>query len=370
MANYQSTKKLETEIEGLRNTRGSGLLQAMRNLKQRKLEKQLGTVAESNDNLRTQELAMLLKGDQTGRVGDSYVARRADQFVPRHPELVDALRTEGVNARARDRTASIVEFEASQKNPAFAEFLRSSRSAADPSDMEMYMNMSPEDRAAALEFRRNPYLDQGNQYTNVTRPDDVVPINVSPDNLPSTRGAQAAAVQGAEIAAIPQRVAAQTAAERQAQIPQAQARLASEQRQATLVDSFIDQAAQLAGGWTTGIMGSTLSGVPGTPAHDLAAVIDTIEANVGFDKLNQMRQQSPTGGALGSVTERELSLLSATLGSLKQSQSPEQFRQNLETLRQQVQQIVHGSEQQFQQTYGGSVIQGADEILRQAGIIQ
>ena len=81
-------------------------------------------------------------------------------------------------------------------------------------------------------------------------------------------------------------------------------------------------------GWT----GSLLSSVPGTPAHDALNSINTIEAAVGFDRLQKMRDDSPTGGALGQVTERELALLSQSLGSLKQSSSREQFVANLNSV--------------------------------------
>jgi hypothetical protein len=76
-------------------------------------------------------------------------------------------------------------------------------------------------------------------------------------------------------------------------------------------------------------MGSVTSGIPMMPAHDFAQMLDTIKANVGFDKLQSMREASPTGGALGQVSESENKLLQAVFGSLQQSQSPEQLRYNL-----------------------------------------
>lgn len=93
---------------------------------------------------------------------------------------------------------------------------------------------------------------------------------------------------------------------------------------------------------TTGFLGNMLKSWGGTPAADLSSLIDTISANISFDRINQMRQSSPTGGALGNVTEKELALLSATAGSLAQSQSPEQLMQNLERLEQQFKEVVHG----------------------------
>ena len=83
----------------------------------------------------------------------------------------------------------------------------------------------------------------------------------------------------------------------------------------------------------TGFGAETLAGVGGTRAADTKATIDTIAANMAFDALAEMRAASPTGGALGQITENELALLSSTMASLKQSQSPEQFKRNVAQLR-------------------------------------
>ena len=69
--------------------------------------------------------------------------------------------------------------------------------------------------------------------------------------------------------------------------------------------------------------------IPGTAGHDIAKRIDTLQAISGFQKLNEMRQQSPTGGALGQVSERELKFLQSVIGSLELSQSKPQFLENL-----------------------------------------
>ena len=45
-----------------------------------------------------------------------------------------------------------------------------------------------------------------------------------------------------------------------------------------------------------------------------------------------MRDNSPTGGALGQVSEWELVLLQSVLGSLEQAQTKEQFVYNLDRL--------------------------------------
>ena len=87
---------------------------------------------------------------------------------------------------------------------------------------------------------------------------------------------------------------------------------------------------------------SVTQDIPGTAAHDIAKRIDTLQAIAGFDQLNQMRAQSPTGGALGQVSERELTFLQSVIGSLELSQSKGQFLENLARVEATFNEIVHG----------------------------
>lgn len=92
-----------------------------------------------------------------------------------------------------------------------------------------------------------------------------------------------------------------------------------------------------------GMAGGILSNVPGTDAFDSSKLITTIKANVGFDRLQQMRDSSPTGGALGAINQSEMTLLNSALGNLEQSQSEGQFRENLIRLKKIYTQIVDGA---------------------------
>lgn len=83
-----------------------------------------------------------------------------------------------------------------------------------------------------------------------------------------------------------------------------------------------------------GFFGDKMTGVAGSRAADLNNTIETIVSSIGFDRLQRMRDESPTGGALGQVSERELSQLNASLGSLKQSQSKERLLANLRRVQQ------------------------------------
>lgn len=81
---------------------------------------------------------------------------------------------------------------------------------------------------------------------------------------------------------------------------------------------------------TTGFAGGILANIGGTSARDVAAEIETIKANASFARLQQMREESPTGGALGQVSNVEIGLLANNIGSLEQSQSQEAFLRNLD----------------------------------------
>jgi len=93
----------------------------------------------------------------------------------------------------------------------------------------------------------------------------------------------------------------------------------------------VREAKEKVSGFTSGL-GSYLSAVPLTEAKDLSKRLTTIKANLGFDRLQQMRDASPTGGALGQVAVQELIALQSTIASLDQDQSPEQLRAALDKI--------------------------------------
>lgn len=112
-----------------------------------------------------------------------------------------------------------------------------------------------------------------------------------------------------------------------------------------------------AGAWlpTTGAAGSVMSGVGGTAAADISANLETLKAAASFGSLQAMRQASPTGAALGAVSDTEIKLLNAEIAALSQSQSQEQFLRNLDRFQRVYNDIVNGPGQ------GGSLAVGAIE---------
>lgn len=116
---------------------------------------------------------------------------------------------------------------------------------------------------------------------------------------------------------------------------------------------------------TTGFVGSMLSYVPGTGSHNLKKTLDTVKANIGFDRLQQMRDNSPTGGALGQVSELELALLQSTIASLEQSQSEEQFLKNLDAVGEQYTKTIDRMKEAYKQDYG--TLEGFESLVDTEG---
>lgn len=110
---------------------------------------------------------------------------------------------------------------------------------------------------------------------------------------------------------------------------------AAARRQAALTTignakSAVADAMGQVGVLSTGVLSGL---IPGNQWRaDLERTADTIEANLSFAELQKMREASPTGGALGGIAIRELELLGSTVASLKTSQSPEQYKRNLEKI--------------------------------------
>ena len=181
----------------------------------------------------------------------------------------------------------------------------------------------------------------------------------------SQRGGLAAMGAGAaEFGAIEDRELAASAA-----LAKAQAKVKPPKRLAPIIenptvtnniDKLIPQLDEDIASWwpsnVAGLGGKILSNIPGTEARDFEARLETIKANIGFDKLQAMRDASPTGGALGQVSEMELRQLNASMGNLEQSQSPKQLRENLIAVREQYVRTlaaINAQRQGYQQMVGG-----------------
>jgi len=127
-------------------------------------------------------------------------------------------------------------------------------------------------------------------------------------------------------------------------------------QQRSVVEDDINRAIaeiQANPGLATGLVGGLTKALPGTPAYQLARKLETIKANVGFDKLQAMREASPTGGALGQVSDFENRQLQSVFGNLEQAQSAEEIIYNLQRLQQILSQSKDARRQAFARDFGG-----------------
>lgn len=102
--------------------------------------------------------------------------------------------------------------------------------------------------------------------------------------------------------------------------------------------------------------------LPGTAANDLAEILKGVKANISFDKLQAMREASPTGGALGQVSDYENKLLQATSGSLEQEQSGEQLLTHLKRLKGQFKDLGAQRRAAFERDFAGMGKQGVSAL--------
>lgn len=212
------------------------------------------------------------------------------------PEL--AAQAIGNSLSPADQPTSFDEFSLAQGNPDFAKFLSNRAAAGAPKTI----GSIPQDYQLVYDDNGNP-----------------VSMEVIP-NSPTARKLEQEQTQ-------------QTKATTQ------------ERTSANVVVEDIDRATKMiegAPGWTTGVGGSILQDVPGTTARDVQGLLTTVKANAGFDQLQAMRDASPTGGALGQVSEMELKQLNSAIGNLEQSQSKEQLLFNLKRVRDIYDAIING----------------------------
>lgn len=113
-------------------------------------------------------------------------------------------------------------------------------------------------------------------------------------------------------------------------------------------------------------IGRAVAGIiPGSDVSNLNAALDTVKALVGFDALQKMRESSPTGGALGQITERELAFLQSVQGSLNTMQGTEQLTATLGRIRQSFQtlQIVNSPDGSEFELDGKTYIKQGNEMI-------
>lgn len=117
------------------------------------------------------------------------------------------------------------------------------------------------------------------------------------------------------------------------------------------INNVINDAIGMVDNFSAGV-GSVLSDIPATSAKDLSAKLETIGADSAFGALQEMRDNSKTGGALGSIAVAELDLLKASQSALDQDQSPAELRKNLRNYQQVRLNALRRVADAYEQDYG------------------
>jgi hypothetical protein len=116
-------------------------------------------------------------------------------------------------------------------------------------------------------------------------------------------------------------------------------------------------------GGVTGYRGH-IPDLPGSDAARARAQLDTLKSQIGFGVLQQMREMSKTGGALGSVSDRENTMLQNNLAALSTNQSAEDFAKSLDKIVSYVDDAKARMQGAYQDTYG-DVTGGGQDNSRQ-----
>jgi hypothetical protein len=86
--------------------------------------------------------------------------------------------------------------------------------------------------------------------------------------------------------------------------------------------------------------------IPGTVANRITQFTESALSNVGLDTLQTMRENSPTGGALGQVPVQQQLMLQQVLGSLKVDQPPDVLAANIQRVMNIYTDIIYGSQEE------------------------
>jgi hypothetical protein len=79
----------------------------------------------------------------------------------------------------------------------------------------------------------------------------------------------------------------------------------------------------------SGFTGPAMAIAPGTDAYTAAAKLENLQTRSFVSEIQKMRAASPTGGAVGSVTEKEMAALSNIQASLKAGLKEDVLRKQL-----------------------------------------
>jgi hypothetical protein len=87
-------------------------------------------------------------------------------------------------------------------------------------------------------------------------------------------------------------------------------------------------------------------------ARGAQEIYRTMVAAATFDALQEMRTNSPTGGALGNVSDADIRILKESIGALGQAQDEKDFFESLDIYEDRLNQVLGRLEKRFRGNYG------------------
>jgi len=102
---------------------------------------------------------------------------------------------------------------------------------------------------------------------------------------------------------------------------------------------------------TSGLPSLVFSTIPTSNAAEVIAFGESALSNVGLDVLQTMRDNSPTGGALGQVPIQQQKRLEQVYGSLNSAQKPQVVIDNVRRLQNIYKDIVYGTPEELEDAY-------------------
>ena len=112
---------------------------------------------------------------------------------------------------------------------------------------------------------------------------------------------------------------------------------------------------------------SLFPSIPGGDAADAQAKLNTLKSQVAFGVLQDMRNNSKTGGALGAVSDSEGKRLEANLAALENAQSEKQMKESLQKIIEYTEGAKERLRSSFNLRHGGKLLQQDQQTPAQTG---
>ena len=121
-----------------------------------------------------------------------------------------------------------------------------------------------------------------------------------------------------------------------------------------------DKAKSMAPG-TVGALGRIVAEkIPATDQAENKQVIDRVRSSLTLENLQAMRNNNPTGAALGTVSDKDTKLVADSATALSNAQSPEAFQKEIIRLKNLQHDIIYGSERVLKNKLEKGEIKQAD----------